>query len=96
VERATLAPGRWRAAAAAGLALLREAAAAADGPLALGCLDEALLTHERLRERAGHPGAIALEPGWREEWALAAIGRGLAATLAEAPPAPAPSQEALA
>jgi hypothetical protein len=36
-----------------------------------------------------------LEPGWREEWALAAIGRGLAAALAEAPPIPAAEVDAV-
>jgi DNA polymerase III subunit epsilon len=89
VERAVLAPRRWRAVAAAGLERLREEAAAVDGPLEHGALDEIGLVHERLRQRAGHPAAVVLEPGWREEWALAAIGRGLAAALAEAPPLPA-------
>jgi len=89
VERAVLAAGRWRAPAAEGLERLRAEAAGVEGPLEHGALDETALVHERLRQRAGHPAAVLLDAGWQEEWALAAIGRGLSAALAEAPPRPA-------
>ncbi|MGD9694027.1 MAG: exonuclease domain-containing protein [Thermoleophilia bacterium] len=67
----------WRAPAREGLAALR-VGRTRGAPMDAGVLDEATLVAERLGSRSDGRGVVRLEPGWRDEDALAAIGRALA------------------
>jgi len=84
VHRAELPVGAWRAPAAAGLARVR--AVEAEEPLPSEGLEEVLIVEERLRQRMGHPGGVALEPGWAELAALSAVGEAVRRVLADGPP----------
>ncbi len=96
VARAEVTPEAWRTAAAAGLARLRAASAAVPEPIPPETLEEVAIVDERLRQRAGHPGAVPLEPDWRDLTALAAVGRAVERVLAEGPPRTEDDEEAFA
>jgi hypothetical protein len=84
-HRAELSPDGWRGPAAAGLARVRAACAEPEAPIPPEALDEVMIVDERLRQRAGHPGAIALDEGWRELTVLTAVGRAVQRVLEEGP-----------
>jgi len=84
--RAELTAAAWRAPAAAGLARLRAGVVHPGEPLPPEALEEVAIVDERLRQRAGHPGAVPLRGGWRDLTALAAVGRAVERVLADGPP----------
>jgi DNA polymerase-3 subunit epsilon len=82
VHRDGLTARGWRRGAARGLAAIA-GQPPARGPLVSDALDEVGIVAQRMRERLGHPAYVPLEPGWRLDRALAAVGAGVAAVLAE-------------
>lgn len=86
VDRADLPVTGSAARVADGLARIR-AAWADDGPPPPDALEEIAIVHDRARERAGHPGLVPVVPGQAGPQVLAGVAAGVAAVLAEAPPA---------
>ena len=89
-------PAAWRAPAAAGLARLRAMSDRPPDHLPPEALEEVAIVEERLRQRAGHPGAVSLAPGWRDLTALAAVGRAVERVLADGPARPEDDEEGFA
>lgn len=89
VDRAEIAPRRWRARVEAGLARIRAQERTVPPPPERWAADELMIVGHRLAEHGGRPGTVVLGPGWGNRTTLAAVGAGIRQVRAAEPALPA-------